>query len=561
MDASTPIENHLTPAPLVSRRRVIAGATVAGAVVATGALAAGSAGAEGATFAHGVASGDPLPDAVVLWTRVTPTAASKPGSGVGPAVAVTWEVARDPGFGSVVASGSIRTTAARDHTVKIDAVGLEPSTWYYYRFRVDGATSPVGRTRTAPPYESSPDRLRFGVVSCANLQAGYFHAYRALAQRDDLDAIIHLGDYIYEYGPGEYGYGKDDVDVRSHVPAREMVSLADYRKRHAQYKQDADLAALHVRLPFIATWDDHEFADNTWQDGAENHDPATEGSWQARRAAAFQAYDEWMPVRLSGTAAVGDGTQIYRRLRFGRLLELSMLDLSSYRTEEISVATMTGGQQKIAGAAQMEWLASGLRDSPAQWKLVGNPVMIAPVDFGTLPRRSADALAEMVGEVFGPEGLPYNLDQWDGYVRDRRSLYQFLRDNRVSDVVFLTGDIHSAWASDLPIDPGAYPWNWSTVGVEMVCTSVTSNNFKDMVGTTALSPVAATAIRIANPHIKFCDLDNHGYSVLDVTARRTQMDWYVTADRATRDSSSTWVRSFQTIAGTRRLMPAFRPVR
>ncbi|MEQ6902195.1 alkaline phosphatase D family protein [Nocardioides sp. YIM 152588] len=560
----TPTADHLTPASPISRRQVIAGTAVAGAAAASGVAAVALSGAADAAtplFRHGVASGDPLPDAVVLWTRVTPTPEATPGSGRGPAVDVTWEVAADEGFRTVVSSGTTRTSRRRDHTVKVDAGGLRPSTWYWYRFRVGGTTSPVGRTRTAPSYDDSPDHLRFGVVSCANLQAGYFHAYRALARRDDLHAVVHLGDYLYEYGPGEYGYGKDDVDVRRHVPAHEMVSLRDYRRRHAQYKRDADLAALHLRLPFIATWDDHEFADNAWKGGAENHDPETEGSWRARRRAAFRAYDEWMPVRLSGTAEVRDGRKIYRRLRFGRLLELSMLDLRSYRTEEIDSASMTGGEQEIAGAAQMRWLTTGLRDSSARWKLVGNPVMIAPVSFGQLPQRSADAIAEMVGDAVGSEGLPYNLDQWDGYVRDRRDLYRYLHDNDISDVVFLTGDIHSAWACDLPLDAGAYPFaDRRTVGVEMVCTSITSNNFKDMLGTTALTPFAATALRAANPHIRFVDLDNHGYSVLDVTSGRAQMDWYVTADRKGSDDSSTWVRSYQTTAGSRRLQQVYRPV-
>ena len=556
------------PGSALTRRHVVASgavATLAGGAAGLVGLGAPAAAARPRAarrrriFAHGVASGDPLPTAVVLWTRVTPTPVSRPGSGKGPMVKVEWEVAKDRRFRRVVASGRVRTGPRRDHTVKVDARGLQPGRRYYYRFRLGRVTSQVGRTWTAPAAGAMPRNLRFGVVSCSNLQAGHFHAYRALARRNDLHAVIHLGDYLYEYAPGQYGYGSDDRDIRRHVPAREMVSLADYRQRHAQYKRDPDLAALHRKVPFVTTWDDHESANDAYAAGAENHQPDTEGSWRARRMAAYRAYDEWMPLRMDGTAVVGDGTRIYRRLRFGRLMELSMLDLRTYRSAPSSVPT-TGGDQTITGAAQMDWLGRGLAGSSAQWKMIGNPVMVAPVDFATVPDDLVDPLNELFDGVLPPDGIAYNVDQWDGYVRDRNRLYGHIKDNNVTDVVFLTGDIHSAWACELPQDPGAYPLNSKTVGVELVCTSVTSNNLKDIVGTTALTPLVTGVLRTANPHIKYLDFDNHGYSVLDVTSARTQMDYYVTADRAGRDASSTWVRSFQTSAGSGRLTRATRPV-
>ena len=293
------------------------GAGVTGVATLSGASTAEASAARprrASVFQHGVASGDPLPRACVIWTRVTPTAASVPGSGKGPKVKVTWEVSKDRRFRKIARKGRFQTGASRDHTVKIDVTRLKPATWYYYRFTLKGVRSQVGRLRTAPARTSTPDNLRLGVVSCANLQAGWFSAYRGLAARDDLHAVVHLGDYLYEYAPGQYGYGQGNQDIRPHEPAHEMVSLADYRQRHAQYKRDEDLQALHAKYPWIVTWDDHEVTNDQWKDGAENHQ-SDEGNYHVRRARAHRAYDEWMPVRLNGTAALGDGARLYRRLR------------------------------------------------------------------------------------------------------------------------------------------------------------------------------------------------------------------------------------------------------
>ncbi|MGO1048770.1 alkaline phosphatase D family protein [Crossiella sp. CA198] len=240
-------------------RRAVLRATGAAAlgVAAATALPATSlaAAADVPVFGHGVASGDPLPTGVLLWTRVTPTSESTPGSGVGPEVEVRWEVAVDAGFGVLAATGVTSTGPARDHTVKVDVGGLSPATGYHYRFTVGGVRSPIGRTRTAPATDAAVSRLRFGVVSCSNWQAGYFAAYRYLAERGDLDAVLHLGDYLYEYEPGGFPVG---TYVRPHMPPREILSLADYRQRHAQYKTDPHLQRLHAACPWITTWDDRE---------------------------------------------------------------------------------------------------------------------------------------------------------------------------------------------------------------------------------------------------------------------------------------------------------------
>ncbi|MDQ1102722.1 alkaline phosphatase D [Nocardioides zeae] len=556
--------------PPVRRRTVLAGSAVAGAAVAGAAAVAdpwGSPAAQAATspyFQHGVASGDPLPDRVVLWTRVTPQRDATPGSGRGGNVTVEWQVATDTRFLHLAARGTYRTGPAADHTVKVDATGLRPGTRYVYRFLLNGVPSPVGRTRTAPAATAVPDRLRLGVVSCANLQAGYFHAYRHLAQRDDLDAILHLGDYLYEYGPGEYGLGRDNVDVRRHVPAREMVSLADHRQRHAQYKQDPDLQWLHSKYPFIVTWDDHETTNDAWRGGAENHQPATEGDWATRRARAHRAYDEWMPVRMNGTAALGDGTRLFRSLRFGRLAQLSMLDLRTYRDEQVAYpavdARVSDPARTITGRAQLDWLKDALGTTQVQWKLVGNPVMIAPVTFAQLPTELLDPVND-VTHLLPRDGSPYNVDQWDGYTDDRRELFTHIRDRGIRDTVFVTGDIHSGWAADLPYDVATYPLGRSA-GVEFVASSVTSNNLKDILGVPPRTGSLAveSAIRLANRHVRYLDFDSHGYSVLDVTSARVQMDWYVTGPRDQRGAGSTHAVSFQTLAGTNTISRAAGPV-
>ncbi|MBF4161684.1 alkaline phosphatase D family protein [Nocardioides sp. CBS4Y-1] len=521
-------------------------------------------------FQHGVASGDPLPHAVLIWTRVTPTATATPGSGQGPAVTVRWKVARDERMRHVVKSGNVRTSASRDHTVKVDVGGLEPATTYYYRFFLGGQRSRRGRLRTAPTTHATVGDLRLGLVSCANLQAGWFSAYRGIADRDDLDAVLHLGDYLYEYGPGEYGMGPDDIDVRPHDPPHEMVSLSDYRRRHAQYKTDPDLQRAHARHTWITTWDDHEVANDTWKHGAENHTPGPrqdggEGSFLRRRARAHRAYDEWMPARLNETAKLGDGDRLYRSFRFGDLASISMLDLRTYRDKQaaypVADGTVSDPSRSITGDAQMAWLKGQLTtgDHAPQWKIIGNPVMIAPVTFADLPNALVDPVNDVTG-LIPADGAPYNVDQWDGYTADRREVLTHLRDHQVKDALFVTGDIHSGWACELPLDTSTYPAVGDSFGVEFVCSSVTSNNLKDITGQPQLTPVVETAILANNRHIKYLDFDSHGFSVLDVTAERAQCDWFVIGTRAEKDTDITWSVSYATTAGTQKVQQVDAPV-
>ncbi|XYI00747.1 alkaline phosphatase D family protein [Sorangium sp. So ce1128] len=438
-----------------------------------------------AVFQHGVASGDPLPDAVILWTRVTPVG----GGGAG--VEVTWQIALDVGFTDIVGSGSLTTSAERDYTVKVDADGLEAGTTYYYRFIALDGSSPVGRTRTAP--SGGVDRLRFAVASCSSYAHGFFHGYRRIAARLDLDAVIHLGDYLYEYGSGEFG------GAREYEPSHEIVTLADYRARYAQYRRDKDLQAAHQQHPFITVWDDHESANNAWKGGAENHTEGVEGAWEARKATARRVYAEWMPIREEE-----DG-KIWRALRYGDLVDLLLLDTRSWgrdlQASEGDAEAIADPARTLLGQDQEAWLRAELAGSTAAWKLMGQQVMIGQI----------------------PQLL--NADAWDGYPAARQRFFDMLTEEGVRDVVVLTGDIHSSWAIDLtpaPLDPDIYDpgTGEGALAVEIVTPGITSPFFTEEEAQT-YEPVA-----LSNPHIKYVNLWRRGYVVLDVTPERVQAAWF-----------------------------------
>jgi alkaline phosphatase D len=540
---------------LSPRRRTVVKAAAATAVLAAPLAAAlpARAASDAPAFLHGIASGDPLPDGVLLWTRVTPSADATPGSGAGADTEVSWVVATDKALTHVVSRGSVTATAASDHTVKADIRGLAPATDYWFRFSAGGTDTAVARTRTAPAADAAVSGLRFGVVSCANWEAGYFASYRHLAARGDLDAWLHLGDYIYEYGTGEYG--TRDTVVRPHAPTHEIITLADYRIRHGAYKTDTDLQALHAKAPVIAIWDDHEFANDSWSGGAENHTEGAEGTWTARQAAAKQAYFEWMPVRpaIAGTT--------YRRLRFGKLADLSLLDLRSFRSQQVSTGSgsVDDPDRTITGRAQLDWLKAGLKASDTTWRLVGNSVMISPFAIGSLSADLFKPLAKLLG--LPQDGLALNTDQWDGYTDDRRELLAHLRSNAIGNTVFLTGDIHMAWANDVPVDAGTYPLS-ASAATEFVVTSVTSDNLDDIlkVSPGVVSTVAAPVIQLANRHVHWVDTDRHGYGILDITAARAQMDYYVLSDKTKADATSSWARSYRTRSGTQKVERTYDPV-
>lgn len=431
-----------------------------------------------APFYHGVASGDPLQDRVIIWTHVT---TSIPGP-----TTVNWEVATDTAMSNVVQSGSFVTSDTMDYTVKVDVTGLQPGTWYYYRFERGGRYSLTGRTFTAPS-GNGIDSLRFGVVSCSKYAAGYFNAYGSLARRNDVHAILHLGDYIYESGDG-------DGD-REHQPPSEILVLDDYRMRHSQYKLDEDSRCIHQMYPFISVWDDHESSNNSWRDGADNHDEGPDGLWTDRKSYAVRAYYEWMPIRMTDPA---DPVRIFRKLSYGNLLDFFMLDTRLYaRDEQVSGSAITDPARNLLGPDQLKWLIDEMKSSTAQWKVLGQQVMMAPL------------------EAFG---FPISTDQWDGYQGERNRLYDSIMTHNLKNVVVLTGDIHTAWANDLPGDNYNSNTGAGSVGVEFITTSVTNTN--------SVVNFGQNAIKFANPHVKYVNLADHGYFILDLNQSRAQADYY-----------------------------------
>jgi alkaline phosphatase D len=435
-----------------------------------------------APFFHGIASGDPTANSVILWTRIT---------GAEETAEVLWEIATDTTFSTIVSNGNVSATAQNDYTVKVIATNLSENSWYYYRFLTNGIYSPMGRTRTAPA--GGIENLRFAVMSCSNYQDGFFNAYRDVATKNDVDAIIHLGDYIYEYGISDFSPGTDTS--RLHQPENEVVSLEEYRIRQSHYKLDPDLQEIHRQFPFIVIWDDHETANNSWVGGAQNHTEGVEGEWEARKNNGKQAFFEWMPVSE-------DNGLLRRNFSWGNLVELIMLDT---RLEGRDVQAGTSGSavtdtnRTLLGAPQLEWFKSNLSSSQAQWKLIGNQVMIAPL------------------RIFGN---PVNEDQWDGYPAERERVLKHIDDNNINNCVFLTGDIHTSWGNDVPRNINNYTASTGagSVAVEYVCTSVTSSSFLTF-------GVPVQLIQVFNPTVKYADLTKRGYLLLDVNQQNVQGDW------------------------------------
>ncbi len=443
-------------------------------------------------FYHGVASGDPTQNSVIIWTRIT-TDELNPS--------IDWIVATDTLMQNIVKSGNTNTSADKDYTIKIDVTGLQPNTFYFYEFKFDNNYSLRGRTKTLPT--GNIDKLRFAIVSCSSLPHGYFNAYQAINQRNDVDAIIHLGDYIYEYGTNEYG------TVRVAEPSNEILSLADYRLRHSMYKLDSMLMRLHQQFPFYTIWDDHEFADNSFEDGAENHTTATEGNWHNRKSVALRSYAEWMPIRSVDTT---DNVKIYRSYNIGNLVDLFLLDTRiTARKEQTIIASLTGiddSTHYLLGPQQFDWLKTGLQNSTAIWKVVAQQVMIAPF------------------KVFN---IAFNADQWDGYPSERKKFFKIINDNNINNLVVLTGDIHSAWASDIPF--GKTPYNFRTgagsAGVEFVTTAVTSPGIPltGILGNIT-EDAFARLVRDNNLHVKHNNFVDRGFSIIDFTPQKTQTDFY-----------------------------------
>ncbi|HQV24971.1 MAG: alkaline phosphatase D family protein [Acinetobacter sp.] len=505
-------------------------------------------------FEHGVASGDPLQDRVILWTRLSPNDSSA-------RLEVIWEIALDQQFKQIIKTNKVITTAAQDFTVKVDATGLLPNQRYFYRFRFGDKISPVGQTKTLP---INPTKVSFAVCSCSNYPAGYFYVYREMAKQN-VDVVIHLGDYIYEYGAD--GYATEDAVRLGRTLAtdnnKEIIKLDDYRKRYALYRKDADLQAVHQRHPFIVIWDDHELANDAWRNGAENHQ-ATEGAFLDRKLAALQAYFEWMPIRPVDE----QHTKIYRQFDFGQLVQLTMLDTriiardaqldyADYMTATgldalRFQADLTNQTRTLMGIEQRNWLLGKLQQSTAKWNVLGQQVLMAKMMIPaelllslaeiTAGNPSAETLAKMNAQITelvtlkmrmqgGDPTLtaqekariltvaPYNLDAWDGYYYEREILYGTLAQLN-KKVVVLAGDTHNGWSSELYSQAGAF------VGVELATSSVSSPGLEKYLNI----PLAQLqqfefAFNTLIDELNYCNLNQRGYLLVQFDESQVQSQW------------------------------------
>jgi alkaline phosphatase D len=449
--------------PLRRRTFIAGGLAGAGATV----LPLPSANAVSYPFTLGVASGEPAADGFVIWTRLAPSPLNADGLGgmANTAVGVEWQIASDQRFTQLVRVGTTTAVQASAHTVHVELGGLEPGREYWYRFRALGFISPVGRARTAPALGTSP-ALTMLFTSCSHYEAGYFTAYRRMAEENP-DLVLHLGDYIYE------GVATTTA-VRKHLPAAEISNLANYRVRHAQYKTDVDLQAAHAAAPWLVVWDDHEVENNYANLVRADSSPA--GDFRARRAAAYQAYYEHMPLRAA-QAPVADNMQLYRRVQWGGLATFHMLDTRQYRDDQACgdgtklCPAADDPARTITGAAQEAWLLNGMNQKAATWDLIGQQVFFA------------QKLAAADGSK--------SMDSWDGYTANRGRLQRGWDAQGNRGTVVLTGDVHRSWANNLMLD---YATQNKIIGTELVTTSVTS---------TGDGNAADTGVSTLNPHVKF----------------------------------------------------------
>jgi len=443
-------------------------------------------------FKLGVASGEPLANSIILWTRLAPDPLNSGGM-PSANVPVQWQIADDENMRRIVSSGTVMATPEFGHSVHVDAQGLRPATWYWYRFRVGNEVSPIGRTRTAPEFGYRTDQFRFAFASCQNWEQGYYAAYKHMAE-EDLDLVIHLGDYIYEGRPNPQA-------LRPHEGTGEPITLEQYRNRYAQYKSDPNLQAAHAAFPWIVTWDDHEL-DNNWADEIpQDPEQQPREEFLERRAAAFQVYYENMPLRRFSIPS-GIDLQLYRRLTFGDLVEFNVLDTRQYRSNQPCNdrieprcpeafdpnATMTGSEQE-------QWLFEGLDRSRARWNVLAQQVVFTQHDW-----------------TAGPES-EFNVDAWDGYVASRQRILDFLKQRRPSNPVVITGDTHSSWVSDLKADfnnPDS-----ETVGTEFVGTSISS-------GFGASDRIEAALPE--SPWVKYFNGRQRGYVRCDLNRERWRND-------------------------------------
>ena len=532
-------------------------------------------------FETGVASFDPTETGVIIWTRYS----------AGSDAEITWEISKDAGFSEVIRKGQAGASSTNDYTVAVDVQNISSNTKYYYRF-YNAKTKQVtvtGETRTLPSKTDVVNEVKMAVVSCSNFPAGLFNVYGAIAS-SDADVVVHLGDYIYEYAPGQYGTNPFTNPLgREHKPAREITSLSDYRERYRQYRGDKNLQLLHQKKPFICVWDDHEFANDSYKSGAENHQ-ASEGDFQMRKMAAFQAYSEYIPLKT------GKDLRIYRSFNFGNILSLYMMDTRVIaRDKQMSYADyidnagnfdqtkfttdLLSTSRKLIGNEQMTWLGSQLSADTAKWKVLGQQILmtkmlipaelllllnqvLAEVDyFGSAQPATMQALIGAISQLvvikmrhqqndpsLTPQEiarvtttLPYNLDAWDGYFAEREQLYAMLSGK---NVVVLAGDTHNAWMGKLTDMQGNF------IGTEIACSSVSSPGLEAYLGITADPAKAielAQAFTVLIDDLEYANLYKRGYTYLKFTASGSEAEWRF-VENVTTETTNTLTEKKYTIA-------------
>jgi len=505
-------------------------------------------------FTHSVASGEPRQNSVMLWTRFVPNG--------GDQARLIWQVSPTADFAQIVKEGEALAEGGHDHTVKPVVDGLQPGQWYYYRFRApDGQLSPVGRTRTLP--DGPTGQFKIALFSCSNIGFGWFNAYAHAAGRQDIDLIVHVGDYLYEYARGRYPKTADALRLDAIEPAGEIIHLADYRLRFAAYRSDPDLSRLHQLFPMVAMWDDHEIANNSWIDGAENHQPETEGSWPQRKSAAMRAYREWMPVSDQAWESyeIGDLATLFRpetRL-VSRSQQLELDD--ALRGQADITAALTRFRdgpwqdptRSLLGPDQERWLASGLRQSVgrgAKWQLLAQQVIVGNLDLPpeavgwNKPDASAQVRNQTAEELAASRlGLPANFDAWDGYPAARRRLLRSALETD-ANLVVLSGDTHNAWAFDLDIDG-------TPAAIEIGGQSVTSPGFEYSIPHVPPAEIERAMIH-RNPQLKWAEFSHRGYATVELTPERVTGEWLfleTVRERSTEVASS---HRMSVTRGTRR---------
>ena len=528
----------------------------------TGILGLGVAGAPlaaqpgGKGFSHGVASGEPAAERVLLWTRFVGAQDT----------ALEFEVSETLDFARPAAGGSVTASADHDWCAKAWAEGLEPGRWYYYRFTApDGSHSDVGRTKTLPV--GATDKFRMAVFSCSNLGFGWFNAYAHAAADGDFDCALHLGDYFYEYGPGTYPSNEETQSGRVLFPAHEIVSLADYRLRYATYRRDPDLRRLHQLFPMIAGWDDHESANDSWEGGAQNHQSETEGEWSVRKAAAVKAYREWMPVSDEPWAAyeVGDLATLYRletRLT-ARAEQFSYGDILSGKTSpEAAMAALVAfregdyrdGSRELLGMKQQAWLTEGLKRSASAgkpWQVLVQQVLMG--NLATAPRLTEGLPADLpayirqrilAGAMAGRAELPLNMDAWDGYPAARERVFRAALDAN-TNLISLAGDTHNAWAFDL--DHAG-----EKVGVEFGVQGVTSPGLESYASYLPVDVLERETVA-HNRQLKWMDGSRRGYMAVELTPASASSEFRFVSSVREKGAGVNDTRRVSTQAGSRAL--------